>query len=48
MQITFIVFIRWTNAMDGREAEGDVYMPSPLGPAMKADLPDVANYVRFA
>jgi len=38
---------RWTNAMDGREAEGDVYMPSPLGPAMKADLPDVANYVRL-
>jgi len=38
---------RWTNALDGREAEGDVYMPSPLGPAMKADLPDVANYVRL-
>jgi putative ABC transport system permease protein len=38
---------RWTNAMDGREAQGDVYMPSPLGPAMKADLPDVANYVRL-
>ena len=38
---------RWTNAMDGHEAEGDVYMPSPLGPTMKADLPDVANYVRL-
>ena len=38
---------RWTNALDGREAEGDVYMPSPLGPAMKDDLPDVANYVRL-
>jgi putative ABC transport system permease protein len=38
---------RWTEAMNGQEAEGDVYLPSPLGPAMKADLPDVANYVRF-
>lgn len=38
---------RWTDAMEGREAAGDVYMPSPLGPAMKADLPDVSNYVRF-
>src|SRR5947207_9101532 len=38
---------RWTNALDGREAEGEVYMPSPLGPAMKADLPDVANFVRL-
>ncbi|HEU5168237.1 MAG TPA: ABC transporter permease, partial [Chitinophagaceae bacterium] len=38
---------RWTDVMDGREAEGDVYMPSPLGPAMKADLPEVANYVRL-
>ncbi|TAL42804.1 MAG: ABC transporter permease, partial [Chitinophagaceae bacterium] len=26
---------------------GDVYMPSPLGPALKADLPDIKNYVRF-
>ena len=38
---------RWTDAMDGREAGGDVYMPSPLGPAMKTDLPDVANFVRL-
>ena len=38
---------RWTEAMNGQEAEGDVYLPSPLGPAMKADLPDVANYVRL-
>ena len=38
---------RWTDAMEGQEAEGDVYMPSPLGPAMKADLPEVANYVRM-
>ena len=38
---------RWTDALEGQEAEGDVYMPSPLGPAMKADLPDVAEYVRL-
>jgi putative ABC transport system permease protein len=38
---------RWTDAMEGSEAGGDVYLPSPLGPAMKADLPDVANYVRL-
>ena len=33
--------------MNGEEAGGDVYMPSPLGPAMKGDLPDVKDYVRF-
>ena len=38
---------RWSEAMNGQEAGGDVYMPSPLGPAMKADLPDVADYVRL-
>jgi putative ABC transport system permease protein len=38
---------RWSEAMNGQEAGGDVYMPSPLGPAMKADLPDVADYVRI-
>src|ERR1700741_3795509 len=38
---------RWSEAMGGQEASGDVYMPSPLGPAMKNDLPDVVNYVRF-
>ena len=38
---------RWSDAMNGEEASGDVYMPSPLGPAMKADLPDVADYVRL-
>ena len=39
---------RWTEAMNGQEAGGDVYMPSPLGPAMRADLPDVAEYVRIS
>lgn len=38
---------RWTEAMNGQEAGGDVYLPSPLGPAMKTDLPDVRNYVRL-
>ncbi|MFT3911710.1 MAG: ABC transporter permease [Ferruginibacter sp.] len=38
---------RWTEAMKGDEAHGDSYMPIPLGPAMKQDLPDVVNYVRM-
>ena len=37
---------RWTEAMQGEQASGDVYLPMPLGPAMKQDLPDVENYVR--
>ena len=39
---------RWSEAMNGQEEGGDVYMPSPLGPAMKADMPDVAEYVRLS
>jgi len=39
---------RWTEAMNGQEASGDVYMPSPLGAAMKTDLPDVREYVRLS
>jgi len=38
---------RWTDAMEGREAAADTYLPSPVGPAMKTDLPDVAEYVRL-
>ena len=38
---------RWTEAMEGEEAEGDVYLPMPLGPALKQDLPDVEDYVRM-
>jgi putative ABC transport system permease protein len=38
---------RWTEAMQGEPAAGDVYLPMPLGPAMKQDLPDVQNYVRL-
>jgi putative ABC transport system permease protein len=28
-------------------AEGFIFTPMPLGPAMKQDLPDVVNYTRF-
>ncbi len=38
---------RWSEAMNGQEAGGDVYMPSPLGPALKQDFPDIVNYVRL-
>src|SRR5215471_10980011 len=38
---------RWSMVMNGRDAEGDVYMPSPLGPALKQDFPDIVDYVRF-
>ncbi len=38
---------RWTEAMNGEPGRGDVYMPMPLGPAMKQDLPGVENFVRF-
>jgi putative ABC transport system permease protein len=38
---------RLSEGLNGQEAEADVYMPNPLGPAMKADLPDVLDYVRI-
>ena len=38
---------RWTEGMNGAEPEGDTYLPSPVGPAMKQDLPDIENYVRM-
>ncbi len=38
---------RWTIPMNGEKAEGDTYLPSPAGPAMRQDLPDVENYVRL-
>jgi putative ABC transport system permease protein len=38
---------RWTVAMNGEKPGGDPYMPSPLGPALKQDLPDVVNYARY-
>jgi putative ABC transport system permease protein len=38
---------RWTEAIQGEPASGDVYLPMPLAPAMKQDIPDVENYVRI-
>ena len=38
---------RWTEAMQGDPASGDVYLPMPLGPALKQDMPDVQNFVRL-
>lgn len=38
---------RHTMPMNSEPAEGDIYLPMPLGPAMKNDLPDVVNYVRL-
>jgi putative ABC transport system permease protein len=38
---------RWTIAMNSRQPEGDPYLPAPLGPAMKQDLPEVKNFVRL-
>ena len=38
---------RWTEAMNGDPARADVYLPMPLGPAMKQELPGVVNYVRM-
>ena len=39
---------RWSEAMQGNDrASGDVYLPMPLGPAMKEDLPGVKEFVRY-
>ena len=38
---------RWTEAFNGEEAQGDTYMPMPLGPALKQELPDVQEFVRM-
>jgi putative ABC transport system permease protein len=38
---------RWTEAMNGRDTEGDPYLPMPLAPAMVAELPDVEQAVRM-
>jgi len=38
---------RWSEAISGDDAEGDPYMPMPLGPALKQDFADVENFVRF-
>lgn len=38
---------RWTEAMQGEEARGDIYLPMPLAPALKQDIPDIENFVRL-
>ncbi len=38
---------RWTEAMGEDKASGDTYMPMPLGPALKQDIPDVTGFVRM-
>lgn len=38
---------RWTEGIKGEEPEGDPYLPSPLGPAMKQDLPDIEKFARL-
>ncbi len=39
---------RWSEATAGSGGDGDVYMPSPLGPALEKDFPDVARSVRLS
>src|SRR6185436_8680127 len=38
---------RWTEAMEGEPARADIYLPMPLGPALKQDISDVENFVRI-
>ncbi|MEO8150788.1 MAG: ABC transporter permease [Bacteroidia bacterium] len=38
---------RWRQPMNGEDASGDSFMPMPLGPAMKQDLPGVVNFIRM-
>ena len=39
---------RATEQMGDQPKEADVYLPMPVGPAMKEDLPDVEEYVRMS
>src|SRR4029078_6419140 len=39
---------RWSQGNKDEAASGSPYMPIPLGPAMKAELPGVQQYVRIA
>ncbi len=36
-----------TNGNNLLDAKGKIFMPMPLGPAMKRDFPDVENYTRY-
>ncbi|MEP7143882.1 MAG: ABC transporter permease [Ferruginibacter sp.] len=37
----------WSEGIPGADTRGDAGMYMPLGPAMKQDLPDVKNFVRY-
>jgi putative ABC transport system permease protein len=37
----------WHEGMNGNDAGGNIYLPMPLGPAIKQDVPGVENYVRY-
>jgi putative ABC transport system permease protein len=37
----------WYDAINGNEPGGGTYLPMPLGPAMKQDLPGIENYIRL-
>jgi len=38
---------RWTEASQGGSGESDSSLPMPLGPALKKDLADIEEFVRF-
>lgn len=38
---------RWVEAMETDPARADIYLPMPLGPALKQDIPDVEDFVRI-
>lgn len=38
---------RWSFPAPGEKGDGDVYMPMPLGPAMKQDIADVSKFARL-
>ena len=37
----------WYGAINGEKPTGSTYLPMPLGPALKQDLPEVETYVRL-
>lgn len=37
----------WYNGVNGNEPGGSTYLPMPLGPAMKQDLPGIENSIRL-
>lgn len=39
--------VRWNNGVYGAAPSGSTHLPAPLGPALKADLPEVEQFVRI-